>query len=231
MTGVFLQVRLDSSRLPGKAVLDLGGRTVIEHAMAALKTVDAEVFALLTDQDSRKALDSLAEKSGFDVFCGDKNDVLKRYADAAVFFGVDTLIRATGDNPLVSGEMAQRILDIHQEADADFSCFTGLPLGTGVEVDKVSALLFAAEHAVDPYEREHVNPYLYHRENEFLINKVPCPEEYYLPEARVTLDTEDDYRYLSGVFMELYRGVPIGIEELTTFLRENERNRSTTVKG
>ncbi len=231
MTGVFLQVRLDSSRLPGKAVLDLGGRTVIEHAMAALKMVDAGVFALLTDEDSRKALYPLAEKSGFDVFCGDKNDVLKRYADAAVFYGVNTIIRATGDNPLVSGRMAQKILDIHKEMDADFSCFTGLPLGTGVEVDKVSALLCAAEKASDPYEREHVNPYLYRRENEFLINRVPCPKECYFPEARVTLDTEDDYRYLSGIFMELYRGVPIGIEALTAHLRENKRNRSAAVKG
>ena len=222
MTGVFLQVRLDSSRLPGKAVLDLEGRTVIEHAMTALKAVDAEVFALLTDESSSSVLSPLAAGCGFEVFSGDKDDVLKRYADAALFYEVDTIIRATGDNPLVSGVMAGRILGIHKEADADFSCFTGLPLGTGVEVDKAAALLYAAENAADPYEREHVNPYLYSREDKFKINKVPAPGKYSL-DARVTLDTEEDYRYLASLFSDLYRGAPVEIDTLVPYLRRNKR--------
>ena len=222
MTGLFIQVRLDSSRLPRKAVLDLGGRTVIEHVMAALKPVDADVFALLTDEFSSSVLEPLAEGCGYKVFSGDKEDVLKRYADAALFYGVDTVIRATGDNPLLSGLMTQRILEIHKEADADFSCFVGLPLGTGVEVDKTSALLYAAENAVDPYEREHVNPYLYRREDKFKINKVPAPGEYSL-DARVTLDTEEDYRYLSSLFADLYRGAPVEIDTLVPYLRKNMR--------
>lgn len=230
MTGVFLQVRLDSSRLPRKAVLPLGGLAVIEHAMLALKTVNAGIFSLLTDESSRDELMPLSLKCGYDLFCGDKNDVLKRYADAAVHFGVDTIIRATGDNPLVSGRMAQRILAIHKELDADFSCFTGLPLGTGVEVVKTGALLFAAEKSEDPYEREHVNPFLYRREEKFLINKVPAPVEYSLPDARVTLDTEDDYRYLQEIFDELYRGKPLEIELLIPYLRSNKRIFSAAVR-
>ena len=39
MTAVFLQVRLDSSRLPRKALADLGGRTVTERCLDALSGV------------------------------------------------------------------------------------------------------------------------------------------------------------------------------------------------
>ena len=226
MNGVFLQVRLDSSRLPGKAVLLLEDKTVIEHAMTALKEVDAGVFALLTDENSRSTLAPLAEKCGYSLFAGDKDDVLKRYADAAVFYNVSTIVRATGDNPLVSGAMADRILKIHLEKGADFSCFTGMPLGTGVEVVKTEALLFASENASDPYEREHVNPYLYRREDSFFINRVPSPRRYHLPGARVTLDTGEDYRFISRIYSDLYRGEPVDLDSLVRWLRENTASGS-----
>ena len=48
-TGVFLQVRLGSRRLPRKALLPLGDSTVIRQAMRALRRVPAGVHALLTD--------------------------------------------------------------------------------------------------------------------------------------------------------------------------------------
>ena len=52
MRGVLLQVRLDSTRLPEKALLKLKDLTVIEHAMRALKQIDADVFVLVTTEES-----------------------------------------------------------------------------------------------------------------------------------------------------------------------------------
>ncbi len=223
MTGVFLQVRIDSSRLPGKALLPLSGKTVIEHAMLSLKKVDAGMYALLTDRASSRLLSPLSEKCGFVLFTGDKLDVLKRYADAAVYFNVDTIVRATGDNPLVSGVLADRITEIHCVNQADFSCYTGLPLGTGVEVVKTEALLYAARTAKDPFEREHVNPYLYRRESQFSINRVPVPEEFRFPQGRVTLDTEDDYLYLQLLFRMLYNGSPLELDVIIPWMRIHTR--------
>ena len=91
MTGVFLQVRIDSTRLPGKALLLLEDYKVIEHAMRNLKVVNADVFALLTEPASAIQLTHLAEKWGYKVFVGDKNNVLKRYANAIQHFSVTTV--------------------------------------------------------------------------------------------------------------------------------------------
>ncbi len=221
MTGLFLQVRLDSTRLPGKALLPLGSLTVIEQAMQSLKNVNTDVFALLTDSFSASQLKPLSKKWGFEIFVGDKDNVLKRYADAIEYFSVSTVIRATGDNPLVSGMLANRILEYHLKKQADYSGFTGIPLGTGVEILNAEAVLKANKLSEDAYEKEHVSPYLYFRESNFLIYRVPSPAEYYCPNERVTLDTAEDYYRIKNIYAQLYHGQPIGIQELVSWLRIN----------
>ncbi|MFP4179870.1 MAG: cytidylyltransferase domain-containing protein [Spirochaetaceae bacterium] len=218
MTGVFLQVRLDSSRLPGKALLPLEGDTVVGHAMRALRNVHAQVYLLLTDSESAGELRPHAEKAGFEVFAGAKDDVLLRYTDAARLYGVDRIIRATGDNPLVSAECADRICVLHRQAGADYSGFRGLPLGTGVECVEAEALFEAEKAAVSSYDREHVCPYLYRHPERFSIHTPQAPGQYRFPEARVTLDTEEDYIRLKELFKSLYNGSPVPIDRLVPAL-------------
>jgi spore coat polysaccharide biosynthesis protein SpsF len=229
MTGVFLQVRIDSTRLPKKALYTLQGKTVVEHAMDSLRLIDADVYALVTDEKSAAFLEPLATSYGFHTFPGHPSDVLKRYADAVRFFETDTFIRATGDNPLVSWELANSILNDHREKDADYSGYLGPPLGTGVEAVKSTALFTAEKESVSAYEREHVLPYLYKRPDRFCINRIYPGAEYILENARVTLDTRHDYLFLKRVYAHLYSGSPIPIRELVQWLKMHQKNKSNPV--
>lgn len=230
VTGVILQVRLDSSRLPAKALLDLQGKTVVQHAMAALRKVSsAECFILATDPGSAEFFSQKAEVEGFEIFIGPKEDVLRRYADAARHYGLDLVVRATGDNPLVSWEIAEETLSLQRLSGADYAACTEAPLGTGVEVVAVPALLTADKYAKDPYEREHVCPFLYRRPEQFKISVSPLRKSRRFPEGKVTLDTLDDYRYIAGIFRELYAGTPIGIDVLVSYL--NGQSASDTASG
>ncbi len=219
MTAVFVQARLASKRLPRKALLPLAGKPAVEHALRALGLLEAGVHALLTDEESFGELEPIARRCGFRTFPGPADDVLERFALAAEEFRPDRIVRATADNPLVSIELASRLLDLHGRAGADYSAHVGPPIGTGVEVVETRALLSARRRAVDPYEREHVCPFLYRRESEFAIHRPSAPEALRMPEAAVTLDTEEDYRFLAALFDELYRGEPIGIRALVSWLR------------
>jgi len=216
--GVFLQVRLDSTRLPKKALLPLSGKPVVELAMEALKKVPADVYALLTDRDSYKALSGHASAAGFETFIGPKEDVLQRYADAINYFQVDTVIRATGDNPLVSGECGAQLLELYNEhqweRQVDYSGFEGLPVGTGVECVRAEALLRADREAESCYDREHVCPYLYNHPNLFRVYRPLAPKECFFPGMRVTLDTEQDYHRLQTIFNTLYSGKPTTVKQL-----------------
>ncbi|MCF7915898.1 MAG: NTP transferase domain-containing protein [Spirochaetaceae bacterium] len=216
--GVFLQVRLDSTRLPQKALLPLSGKPVVELAMEALKKVPADVYALVTDRDSYQALSGYADAVGFETFLGPKDDVLQRYADAIKYFQVDTVIRATGDNPLVSGECGALLLELYtqncEEYRIDYSGFDGLPVGTGVECVRAEALLRANREAESSYDREHVCPYLYNHPDFFKVYRPVAPKECFFPKMRVTLDTDQDYRRLQTIFNTLYSGKPITTRQL-----------------
>lgn len=222
-TAIMMQVRLASTRLPNKALRLLGGVPVIVHAMRALSLVDADRYVVLTDPDSAEALGPIVRDAGWDCFVGDPHDVLARYITALDTFPVDRFVRATGDNPVVSHEMARAALDLADMHDADYAGILGTPYGTGVEVVSTAALRHAWSADPDAYEREHVTPRLYRNPEDYTCVLVPAPEDCTMPEMRVTLDTEDDYRYLEDLFETLYSGEPIPIRSLVAYGRTHVR--------
>ena len=223
-TGVFLQARLGSTRLPRKALLEIEGKALITHAMEALINVDADTHALLTDEASSTELGAAAAACGFSLFTGSADDVLDRFVKAAYLYDVETIIRATGDNPLVDSAAAELVLSSHLLAGADYSGFDNMPLGTGVEVLKVSALIRAANESSDNYDHEHVSPYLYKNPEIFKINRISAPPQFCLPGSSVTVDNEDDFRYLVKLYSGLYRGRPLSIEDIIPWLKNNRRS-------
>lgn len=218
MTGLFLQVRLDSSRLPNKALLELGGGSVIEHAMRSLRRVPTSVHAILTDQESADLLQPRAARCGFETFVGPRENVLERYVLAARYFGTEVVVRATGDNPLVSWELARLAVKEFRSENADYFGFDGPPLGTGVEVVATSALERAIRETNDPYDLEHVTSFVYRNPSSFRAVRRSAPAAYCLPKARVTLDTALDYAQLSRIFDALFAGSPISAIALVDHL-------------
>lgn len=220
MIGVFLQVRLSSTRLPNKALLELGGTSVIEQAIHSLRRLPVAIHAVLTDSASAPFLRRPAERSGFELFIGSPDNVLERYVSAARFFGVSEIVRATGDNPLVSWELARLAVLRRRILSADYFGFDGPPLGTGVEVCTAASLSRALRETRDSYDTEHVTPYLYRNPERFRAIRESAPPAYCLPHARVTLDTQEDFLLLSSLYEELYHGAPVPVLSLIRHLKK-----------
>ncbi|MFA7565749.1 MAG: acylneuraminate cytidylyltransferase [Alkalispirochaeta sp.] len=223
-TALFIQVRLASTRLPGKALLPLGDSTVIGQAMKALSGLAVAHHVLLTDSTSAPLLKNEAERNGYEIFVGDPHDVLHRYCRAARSYGVECLIRATGDNPFTSKTVTEMALKLRHHRDADYAGISGTPFGTGVEVIKTDALFHLEKRTTDSYEREHVSPGLYRRPDVYRVVLQDAPAELYMPDLRVTLDTPTDYDYIAGIYRELYRGNPIEIPELIAYGQRYHKN-------
>jgi len=217
-TAVFIQVRLGSTRLRSKALLPFAGSTIIVHVMRALRLVQADVYALVTDAASAEALRPAAASEGWEVFVGPGEDVLARYCRAARAFEADRIVRATGDNPFTSPALADRIGAMHAAHGADLSHYLGNPWGTGVEVIEAKALFAAEAEAGQPEEREHITTWLYRHRERFVILEPPAPSECFLPDAKVSIDTAEDYERVSGLFAALYKGAPVETDALVRFL-------------
>ena len=217
-TGIFIQVRLGSTRLSRKAVLALPGGTLIQHVMRSLARVPADVHALLTDEASAEELLPLADAEEYAVFVGPEQDVLARYCMACREYAVSRVVRATGDNPLTSASLAVEILALHESRGADLSHYLGCPLGTGVEVVEAEALYAAEKDAAAPDEREHITTFLYRNPSRFRILEPMAPPRARLPNAHVSVDTRADFEKVRSIFEALYVGEPLEADEVVEWL-------------
>jgi spore coat polysaccharide biosynthesis protein SpsF len=203
MTALILQARLDSARLPRKALLPLGEKPLISRVMEALKRVDADMHILACPEDCPDAFAPLADSAGFVLTTGPKEDVLGRYCAAIRRFRADWVIRATGDNPFVFADAASALLLEGRSLGADYSGYASLPYGAGVEVLSAGALLRAEAEALAEDEREHVCPYLYRHGELFRLHRPLAPPAWRGPEIRLTVDTPEDYERAQQVFRAL----------------------------
>ena len=195
---VIVQCRLSSSRLPSKAIKPLGDKPVLAWVLNSMKKVKADKYFVATDPESYPVLLPICKENGFECFAGDLNDVLKRFCDLIKTLKVETVIRATADNPFLFYEAAQASLEDFEEKNkgkkiCDYLTYTGLPHGSGVEIFSAQSLLKAAEETDNPYDHEHVGPALYNHKENFNCEFIKAPSRFYNPQLRTTIDTFSDY--------------------------------------
>ena len=203
MIAIVLQARIDSSRLPGKSLLPLGGKPLIFRVMEALNRVPAALRVLACPEDAADAFAPLAAEAGFTLFTGPKDDVLARYCLALRRFGIRYAIRATGDNPFVFADAAAAINAEAMALGADYGGYSGLPLGAGVEAISANALLRAEAEAASAHDREHVCPYLYTHPALFRLHRPLAPLRWQGADIRLTVDTAQDYERAQNLFAAL----------------------------
>jgi len=191
---------------------------MVQIVMERLRKISADLYVLVTDREGKQRFAPLAEKVGFHVFEGSKEDVLGRFCRAIETFKPNTVVRATGDNPLVSWELAQRILADHVRLSPDYSALQGMPLGLGVEVVEASVLLKAEKETDDPYDHEHVTPYLYRNPHKFYLHR-PLVDLEYRGRCRVTVDTEADFRRVEWIYQQLEAVETPSLDDLIPLLR------------
>lgn len=223
---VIVQCRLSSTRLPRKALLPLGGKTILEWTLSSMKKVSAYKYFLAVDEESREELEPVARKCGWDFFAGSQSDVLDRFCNVIKISKADVVLRATADNPFLFYEAAQKLVDEYfareKNSPVDYITFSGLPHGSGVEVFSADSLLDAAEETDSPYDHEHVGPALYNHSEKYVCAFIKAPQEFYHPEYRTTVDTFSDYkralRIVKKISSEKNVSEPYTVDEILSAL-------------
>jgi spore coat polysaccharide biosynthesis protein SpsF len=198
-----IQAHMGSTRLPGKVLLDLGGRTMLARVIRRAqrsKLID-EVTVACSTESSDDAIVAECAKLGVRVHRGSDSDVLDRYHGATVAFQPEAIVRITSDCPLIEPEVSDKVIARFIESGADYASNTidrSYPRGLDTEVCKRVCLDRAWSEATEPYQRVHVTPYLY--QNPELFKIVQVRGETDLNELRWTVDTPEDYEFISRIF-------------------------------
>jgi len=221
VTAIIVQARLGSSRLPGKILQRIGGRTVLEHDIARLKAVrraDLVVIAT-TDKDSDTPVAEAAAAAGAVVFRGDESDVLARYLGAARMVDADVIMRVTSDCPLIDAAICDAVLALRAETSADYAANNMprlFPHGLDCEAFTRAALERAAAEATDPYDREHVTPWLRRMPGLKRVNLTgpgwPANQQ------RWTLDFPEDLTFFADLFATLPMDPTPSWQDVLSFL-------------
>ena len=211
-TVAIIQARMGSTRLPGKILKDLMGKTVLQHVIERVQQVKSidEIIIATTSLDQDDVVVDEAVKRGVNYFRGSENDVLARYYGAAKDNNADIVVRITSDCPLidpfVTGTIVNffkdnEIYDIVTNAGSDLSKRT-YPRGLDSEIFSFNALEQAYKQADKQYQREHVTPYIYEKNSMkyFYKNTVDYSKH------RWTLDTDEDFELIKEIYRQLYRG-------------------------
>lgn len=208
-TAAIIQARMGSSRLPGKIMLKVCGKTFLEHMIERVKKskkID-EIIIATTDKPSEDVIVDLCKNLGVLFFRGPEEDVLARYKLASDVIGADIIVRLTSDNPLVDFRIIDEAIQIFQDNEYDFVSnyslnSTTYPHGFAVEVFSAKVLNEAHEEAKKPSDREHVVFFTKNQPKRYKIFQMNNLED--LSNYRVTLDYNEDYLVIKAIFEGLY---------------------------
>ena len=191
-TVCIIQARLGSTRLPRKVLMDVGGRPLIEHVVVrarAIVGVDRVVIACPYGEGV--VFGEYAE-----VIEGPVEDVLRRYYLAALRTLGKTIVRVTGDCPLLDPSLSTRVLRSYRELGADFADNVDPKAdGTDTEVFSHELLIRAHLNAILPTDREHVTPWM-RRHATRSIHVQP----HHLP-CKLSVDTQADLDAVRAVML------------------------------
>jgi spore coat polysaccharide biosynthesis protein SpsF len=202
-----IQARCSSTRMPGKVLAPLSGEPMILRLVERVRRsaeLDEVVVATSGDPSDDPLVDLLEER-GVLVRRGPLEDVLGRYLQVIDEFDPETVVRLTGDNPLVDPAVIDDVLRAHAASGADYtsnSLIRSYPYGLDVEAVRADALRRVAELVTDPEEREHVTIGIYRRPDAFTLEPVVQPEDH--AQLRWTVDYPEDFAFVERVYAELF---------------------------
>lgn len=200
---------MSSSRLPGKVLRLVGSQPMLARvaARASRASLVDEVMVATTTDPSDDPIASYCETAGIACFRGELYDVLDRYYQAARASGASVVVRLTADCPMIDPEEIDRTITHFHLTCADFTANRLPPpfkrttaIGMDTEVVSFTALERAWQEAAEPFEREHVMPYLYDMPGRFKISVADWEED--LSRLRFTVDTPEDLEVANQVYAE-----------------------------
>lgn len=226
-TVAVIQARMGSTRLPGKVMLPLDGKHVLERdieRVSRAKSVSETVVAtsISTADD---IIERYASRCGATVYRGSESDVLGRIHEAATEASADVVVRITGDCPLISPRGINAVVNRLKETDADYASNTvhqTLPRGLDVEAFTYESFSRVERQATVSEEREHVTLHYLRNSDKFDVVNVSSEEIFDASQIhgrddlRLTLDEADDYELLRRIYEEMPTEKLLKIEDVVT---------------
>ena len=203
--GYLITGRLKSTRLPKKLLLEIKGKTVIEHMIDRLKLAIQvhEIIICTSGHDQDKPLIDIAKQNKVKSYTGDPDDVLSRLLGAADHFGLDYILNITADCPFADPGYADKIVEEFNNTNADLIRQFDLPHGVfsyGIKVDALRKVVSIKDsNDTEVWGRYFVDTGMFD-----VLDLDVENSHHNRPGLRMTLDYQEDFDFFKTIFDELY---------------------------
>ena len=216
--GALIPIRLDSTRLPHKALQDIEGMTAVQRLITQIASCNLigreQIVICTTERSQDDALVPVAAALGIRVFRGNTNDLIDRLYRAALQHQFDVVLQVDGDDICAAPYYMAKCLESVLQADAEVAgCSEGLPLGAASKAFRFECLEAIYKSYV-PGTNDTGFGYYLTKSGMFKQTAVPVVDsQHVMPELRLTLDYPEDLELFRAIFRHLRgpedRAVPL----------------------
>lgn len=230
-----ITARMASTRLPGKVLKKMAGRSIFAHHCQRMKNVKGldGVFLATSKDPTNKELIKEAERLGCGWYAGAEQDIVDRHVKLCERESADAVIRVTCDSPIFDIDSASRFVEEFKKEPKDYIYVSNMTMiqGSLSELISYKALLEVHKHykgaAVSVYIKEHMG--------RFKTLGIPVDIDLCRPEYRLTIDEALDIEMIARIYDALYQGQPLELKEVYTWLDDNPQvakiNQGVGIKG
>ena len=210
--GAIIFSRMSSSRLPGKAFMDIEGKTLLERVIdkaKCLNNIDHICIATSLNFEDDK-IENYGKSRGIDVYRGSLHDVAGRAFEASKFYGYNHFLRICGDRPFYDTNLYDHLIQEHLNNNNDLTTniFPRIvPPGFTGEIIKMSAFNKLIERTKSPEDREHVTTFFYRNYKMFKIQNVEFNSEFNHPDIRLVIDDAIDLNRIRWIASNLRQNI------------------------
>ena len=163
MIGAIIQARCESIRFPNKVLSKINDLSCIEILVKRLsksKLINSIIIATSKNKANKNLIKILKQKK-IKFYVGSEKNVLERYYKAAKQYKLKTIVRITGDSPLIDSNLVDSFIKKFSSNKIDYladSIKETYPDGMDIEVFNFKSLESSYFSRGDLYDKEHVTP-------------------------------------------------------------------------
>lgn len=224
-TGIIVQARMGSTRLPGKVMHEIDGKPLLQYLIERLRRccIPDTVIVATSIDGIDDSIAELCEDLGISYWRGDCENVASRFKDIIEHWNLDAFIRLSGDSPLLDHVLIDEYYPIFCKIPCDL--LTNLfprtyPKGQSIEFFRSQVFLNGYSMMEDKDDLEHVTTFFYKKYLDFNIHNISCDTDF--SHLQLSVDTPEDlmnfkriiahmekphWQYRLSEVVELYRQV------------------------
>ena len=197
--GAIVFSRLDSNRLFGKALIDIGGRSLLERVIDRTKLIKgiSKIIVATSDREIDNPIANFADKQGVEIFRGSCDDVFQRSIEACKKFKLNSFARICGDRPYFDYALVSKAINIFKNSDLDLVTTLypkTFPPGLTTEIVNLNLLKKYNSSVKDLHDREHLTTFFYRNNLKIKIKNIENLHYQKIKNIRLVVDNENDLK-------------------------------------